>query len=200
MKVKLRGLDSLKLTEKCVDAFEFISAVKSNNPTALEKHISHCPACRKVALDAIKALSSSGIPDKEASVSGKKVSADDSGIEYSINIAVGIGKNGIDFFEGGEFKRINKNSGVRLVIENSPYQSKIEIEAEDAVFVLRMIPGKKTDAVVVLKNVAGEIIEAPKRFESTVSWIGVKTGSYHLIVCGKEGQMSIRIKLFKRIA
>lgn len=190
----LDGSGSIALTEKCSDIDEFTKAVRSPSSGLLAQHLAHCPACRKVALDAVKALVSTGDPlEPPAPIKALASKIASSGEEKPNRITVHVKKGRVHEVEGGEYESFRGKRRIKLSNPAKPYPVVFDFEFEARESFLRIIPKEESDAFVTVKRRGGEPVGKPLKHSPTFP--ALETGRYLLSFTGKGGERQIALEL-----
>lgn len=182
----------IRLSERCRNRDEFADSLKKRDFGALGRHLMACPACRKVAVDSLKALSSEGIvfqQSKKVSTAEEGAVANASTEVESINIFISKGK--IDSVSVEGFERFARGAGVRWNIEN-PVKIVLEIESFEGKFVLR---AKGTGAGIALRRRGVRPQEEARPLEGTLFWPAMEVGIFSLIIVSSAGEKAFLMKV-----
>lgn len=196
MKFNFTRADSIALTARCADRAGFMKSMKSSGSADLAHHIATCPACRRVALDALHALTSSGLALEPPAILRKlarKILSDAASEEMRIVVTAADGR--IRSIRGIAIENFSPASRIRFPLASKPVQLQLEVELDGEIFALRMIAGEVTDAVAVLKDAARKPLSAARRLEGIASWPGLRPGRYRMTIAGREGSLDFVLDL-----
>lgn len=187
---------SLGLTARCRDAREFIVAVGTGNAGRLADHVRGCPACRKVAIDALAALVSEGDPLRP---SGRTVKAarqilDRLGLldapAFSIH-----SRGGVIVKLQGPGVELRKPAVAAARWKGTVYELILLVETTGERFLVKLQSSGREVAVAALKGMDGKLVRPPRQLRTQVAWTGLPPGRYRITVAGDEGCQECRLVL-----
>lgn len=187
---------SLGLTERCRNAREFIASVGAGSASRLAEHLRDCPACRKVAIDALAALVSEGDPLRPSGRTVKEARRilDRLGLLDAPVFAIHSRGGAIVKLQGPGFE-LRKTTLATARWKGPFYSLTLLVETAGDRFIVRLQSSGCEVAVAALKGADGKPARPPRQMRAQVAWTGLEAGRYGITVAGVEGCQECRLKL-----